>query len=290
MCANFLYILLTLYFLYRIASHFGGHIFGWGAVFSFLLTPIFLQYLVRANLEHALNLATMAGFYAFVRSQTSHGYKIFFIAALAVAGFVKGVGAIVLPLVALTYWAVALRSARSLFLIFAAGLVLLFLAAGFEIWYRETTDGVSFWWNYLHLQRGHVNPLHFFNNFFWYLPRVMWFAAPWVFYVLYGVYRARKSDVALLRDRFFVVSCLAATLVVFLYSLFDRRADRYIFSAYCLLAISGGWALLRLRPRVVELFKERQEVLPYWLSSALVILTLLRIGFHTQHQGWGWGE
>jgi 4-amino-4-deoxy-L-arabinose transferase len=261
---------------------------GWGAVYGYIFTPIFLQYLIRANHEHPLNLAVLAGFYGFVRCEKSWRYKALFIIALIFAVFTKGMNAVVLTILALMYWLLFMRSSRSfLFLVMANFLTLGFISL-FEIWYQQVTEGVGFWQNYISFQGGLAlkagfNPLRKIYNFIWYLGRAIWFPAPWVFFVFFGFYKSIKGKISLAENKFFKICLINATLIIFWFSLFDRKADRYIFSAYCFLALAGVWILLRLKPKFMHFFQKREKLLPVYLSIILIVLTLLRIYFHSYH-------
>ena len=183
LCVNFLYIFLSLYFIHRLVSHFGGSALGWGAVFAYILTPIFLQYLIRANHEHPLNLAVIAGIYAFIRCEESWRYKALFIIALIFAVLIKGMSAFILTLLALIYWIVFLRNTRIFLFLIMANFFTLGTMYLFELWYQQVTDGISFWQNYLYIQGGKAieagfNPLRKIYNLIWYLGRALWFPAP----------------------------------------------------------------------------------------------------------------
>ena len=286
-CANFLYIFLTLYFIYLLTSYFGGPLLGWGAVFAYAFTPIFLQYLIRANHEHPLNLAVIAGIYGLVRSEESWKYKAIFIASLIFAFFVKGIFAFILTILALAYWIVFLRNRRTLLFIVLANLFSLGVMFLFELWYRQITDGIGFWVNYINLQFGRAvatafNPLRKVYNLIWYLGRAIWFPAPWIFFIFYGVYKWNKEKISLLKDKLFQISVISAACIIFWFSLFDRKADRYIFPAYSFLVLAGVWVLLRLKPKLMGFLEKRENLLPVYLSVVLIIFTLLRILFHTR--------
>jgi len=286
-CANFLYIFLSLYFIYLLTSYFGGPLLGWGAVFAYAFTPIFLQYLIRANHEHPLNLAVIAGIYGLVRSEESWKYKVIFVVSLIFAFFVKGIFAFILTILALVYWIVFLRNRRTLLFIVLANLFALGIMFLFELWYRQVTAGIGFWVNYINLQSGRgvvtgFNPLRKIYNLIWYLGRAIWFPAPWVFFIFYGAYKWRKEKVSLLKDKLFKLSVISAGCIIFWFSLFDRKADRYIFPAYSFLVLAGVWVLLRLKPKLMRFLEKRKNMLPVYLSAVLIIFTLLRILFHTR--------
>ena len=286
-CANFLYIFLSLYFIYLLTSYFGGPLLGWGAVFAYVFTPIFLQYLIRANHEHPLNLAVIAGIYGLVRCEESWKYKTIFVVSLIFAFFVKGIFAFILTILALVYWIIFLRNRRTLLFIILANLFALGIMCLFELWYRQVTDGIGFWKSYLAIQLGKgiesgFNPFRKIYNLIWYLGRAIWFPAPWIFFIFYGAYKWRKENISILKDKLFKLSIISATFIIVWFSLFDRKTDRYIFPAYSFLVLAGVWLLLRLKPKLMQFLEKRKNMLPIYLSAVLIIFTLLRILFHNR--------
>jgi len=286
--ANFLYIFLLLYFLYSLISHFGGALMGWGAVWASILTPIFLQYLIRANQELPLAFAIIAGIYGLARSQESWLCKGLFIFSLIFAVFFKGINALILTMTALVYWIVFLRSKRAFFFIIVAHLFALGVVFLFEIWYRTATYGVSFWLRYISLQGGEMQgagfqPLQKIYNLLWYLARALWFPFPWVFFVIYGLYQTKRKNLQLLRDRFLQFSLISSGLIILFFSFFDRKADRYIFPAYWLLVLSGVWILFRLKPNLKQVLEKRKNLFPLYFAAILILFTLVRIWVHSFH-------
>lgn len=286
LCANFLYIFLTLYFIYLLASYFEGTILGWAAVFAYVFTPIFLLYLIRANHEHPLNLAMIAGIYGIVRCEESWKYKALFVVSLTFAFFVKGIIAFILTALALVYWLIFQRNKRTFLFIIMANFFALGVMYLFELWYRQVTDGIGFWQNYIGFQRGEAieagfNPFRKIYNFIWYLGRAIWYPAPWVYFIFYGIYKWKKDKMPLLKNKFFKVFVISAIFIILWFSMFDRKADRYIFPAYSFLVLAGVWVLYRLKPKIVRFLQERKKLLPVYLSAVLIVFTLLRILFHT---------
>jgi len=288
LCANFLYLFLLLYALYGLLRRFGGPEAGWAAVFAFVLTPIFVQYLMRANQELPLALAVAAGLYGLSRQEESWRYGALYGAALLLAVFIKGVSALTLSLCSLAFWLVISRKRRTFLLILSGHLLALAAMAGFELWYRASTGGVSFLQAYLNFQGGKAleagfRPLVKAYNLVWYLARTLWFAAPWVFILIYSLFRSAKDKSGLLRERFLQLTLAASALIILFFSFFDRRADRYIFPAYVLLTAAGAWSLVRSKQSLRRFLEKRRALLPLTLGAVLVLMTLLRIYFHTYH-------
>jgi 4-amino-4-deoxy-L-arabinose transferase-like glycosyltransferase len=288
LCANFLYLFLLLYALYGLLRRFGGPEAGWAAVFAFVLTPIFAQYLMRANQELPLALAVVAGLYGLSRQEESWRYAALYGAAMLLAVFIKGVNALTLSLCSLAFWLIICRKRRTFLLILSGHLLALAAMAGFELWYRASTGGASFLQVYLNFQGGKAveagfRPLVKAYNIVWYLARTLWFAAPWVFILIYALLRSAKEKAGLLRERFLQLALAGSALIILFFSLFDRRADRYIFPAYVLLAAAGAWSLVRRKPAFKRFLERRRPHLALYLGGLLILMVLARIYFHTYH-------
>jgi 4-amino-4-deoxy-L-arabinose transferase-like glycosyltransferase len=286
LCANFFYILLSLYFVFKLAKFWGNATFGWGAVFGFVLTPIFLQYLIRANQEHPLNLAIVAGIYGLARSRESLGHKVLFVAALVFAVFIKGMSALILSMLAAIYWLIVLRDRRTFSLIFFAHLIAFGAIFLFELWYKGITH-TSFLQAYLAFQGGRsigavFHPGRRIYSLLWYSARALWFSSPWVLFLFYGIWRSKKEKPGLFKDPFLCFLLISALGIVLFFSLSDRKADRYIFPAYLLLVLAGIRVLLRMKPKVADFLARQKKHLPVYLSLALVIFAFLRIFFHSR--------
>ena len=288
LCANFLYLLLLLYVLHGLFTRFGGPLVGWAAVFAYVLTPIFVQYLMRANQELPLALAVLAGLYGLSRHEESWRFKALYAAALLLAVFIKGISALILSLCSMAFWLIVSRKRRTLLLILAGHVLALAAAAGFELWYQAVTGGQSFWRGYFGFQGGKAveagfRPLAKANNLAWYLARTLWFAAPWVFFLIYGLIRSFKDKSGFLREHFLQFILGASALIILFFSLFDRKADRYIFPVYILLAAAGAWVLVQKKSSFRSFFEKRRAHFSLILAVLLVVMTLLRIYFHTYH-------
>lgn len=286
LCANFLYIFLTLYFIFLLLRYFECPLLGWAGIFAYVFTPIFLQYLIRANHEHPINLAVIAGIYGFVRCEESWKYKALFVASLIFAFFIKGLSAFILTALVLIYWLIFLRNKRTFLFIVLAHVFAFGIMYLYELWYQKITDGVGFWLNYVAFQRGETtrpgfNPFRMIYNFIWYLGRAIWFSTPWVFFIFYGIYKWRKEFISTIKNKFFKLSIINAAFIILVFSLFERKADRYIFPAYTFLTLAGVWILYRFKPKIMQFLQKRKALLPIYLSAVLIVFTLLRILFHT---------
>ena len=279
--ANFIYILLGLFFLFKLAGLYGDAALGWAAVFGFVLTPIFLQYLIRANHEPPLNLAVTAGLYALARRPRAFRHKALFVAALVFAVFIKGFSAVILSILAVLFWLILSRNRRTFSLIVIAHLIMLVTVALFEGWYRGVTQS-SFLAVYAAFQGGRtvslaLDPLRKLYNALWYAARVLWFSAPWVYFALYGLIRYGKRKLGLLKDTFLQSLLGGGLAVVAFISLSDRKADRYIFPAYLLFSLAGVYALSKIKPAFLAFFRRHEKRLPWILALGLVLFSFLSI-------------
>jgi len=286
LCANFIYWLLSLFLIFKLAERLGDSLLGWGMVFGIVLTPVFLQYLIRANQEHPLNLAILAGIYGLSRCRDSKWGGVLFAAALIFAVMIKGVSAILLSMLAVLFWLVLSRNRKTFIWIVAGHLLALGAAGLLELWYRRVT-GEAFWPVYFSIQgarslAGSFNPLTKAYNFVWYAARVLWFAAPWTFFLIYDRMFSKKRKQAVSGDSFVKYFLLAALVIIAFFSLSDRKADRYIFPAYFFAALAGLFVFFGLRPKIRELFEKWERRLPVVLSLTLIALTFLRIFFHSR--------
>lgn len=282
--ANFLYILFGLYFIFRLASLWGGRAFGWGAVWAYALTPIFVQYLIRANQEPPLNLAVAAGIYGLARSREARRYGILFVAALLFAVAIKGMSAVILSLLAVLYWLVVSRNRRTFVFILAGHLAAAAAVVAFELWYRGVAQ-TSFLSGYLSFQGGRsfgpiFHPLRRLYGLAWYGGRALWFAAPWVYFLLYGFLRSKKSARVLWDDLFLRFLAIGSLAVIVLFAMSDRKADRYIFPAYTLLAIAGSRVWLTLKPKAADFLARHERQFPLWLAGGLVAAVFVGSVFH----------
>jgi len=230
------------------------------------------------------------GIYAYIRSNESRKYKALFVFSFLFAVFIKGISVLVLIMLVFLYWILFLRNFKRLLVIVLGIFIMLGAILLFDIWYQEITDGVGFWGNYISFQGNSVtsfetsfNPLNKIKNLIWYLGRAIVFTLPWIIFLIIGVYKSKKLEISLFKDRFLKFCLLCAILIILLFSLFDRKADRYIFSSYYFLLLSGAAVLFQLKPKVGDFLAKKYKYLPFFMSLILVIFTLLKIFFHNNY-------
>jgi hypothetical protein len=120
-------------------------------------------------------------------------------------------------------------------------------------------------------------------NFVWYLGRVLWFPFPWSLALVGAVWQTRRVrwrsgsgsevepvDSGALAGVLFAVA--TAVLYVGLFSLSDRRADRYIFPVYYAVGAAGGVAALRAVPRLARLADALDQP---WVPGAVWFVTFV---------------
>jgi hypothetical protein len=188
-------------------------------------------------------------------------------------------------MLACLFWLIVARNKKTFVLIMIGHLVVLGVVVLFELWYRGIAHQ-SFWQSYFSIQGarslgGGFNPLRKAYNVAWYMARVLVFAAPWIYFLLYEWIMSKKKKLGLFREPFMRFLLLGSLAVIVFFSLSDRKADRYIFPAYILLALAGLMVFLKARPKIVEFLRRRERRLPVLLSVMLVVLTLIRIFFHS---------
>ena len=258
------------------------------------LLPIAFTYRVRANHEQALLLCLVVALLGTERSRRSPRWALLTAAGLVGLLLVKGVFAVFGPALC-TLWLLACRreSARearpesaawiglALAVVVMAGAALVY-----EVWYRAAT-GEAFWPLYLSRQLGQATAAGGAGaglagagdvvwrkaaNLVWYLGRILWFAFPWSLLLLAAAWQAwgrrrREAGVISARDSA-GAAFVTGTLLVYVlaFSLFDRRADRYVFPVYFAVGAAGATAALRRSTRFAS-FADRLD--RPWTPAAL---------------------
>jgi hypothetical protein len=271
---NALYQVLTIVLIQRLAATLVPGLEARALGWLVQLLPIAFTFRIRANHEQALLLCLVAALYGTERSRSRPRFVLLTVAALVGLLLVKGVLAVFGPALCIL-WLLSRRltasgpapSDRSAWLGLAAGVVAMgATAVAYEHLYRLTT-GEPFWSFYLARQLGVAaatgDPnglLAKAGNLVWYLGRVAWFPFPWSLALLLAAWRARRLPARLaacgsspsargaLAGGLFAVATVV--LYVGLFSLSQRRADRYIFPVYYVVGAAGGVAALRASTRL----------------------------------------
>ena len=271
------------------------------------LLPIAFTFRIRANHEAAVLLCLLAALYGTERARRAPRWALVTVAGLVGLLLVKGILAAFGPALCVL-WLVARRlpsersqaSDRGAWLGIAAGVAAMAAAAAlYELLYRGAT-GEPFWSFYVSRQlgvasategaaSGLVGKLY---NLVFYLGRLLWFAFPWSAILVVSLWPRRVrsgsgseapgSDAGARAGALFTAAVVA--LYVGLFSLSDRRADRYIFPAYYAVGAAGGVAALRLVPslrRVAERLDRPWVPAAAWAALFAAHLFAGRLGLPT---------
>ncbi len=217
------------------------------------LLPVSFAYRIRANHEPLVLLCLAAALYATERSRRRPLWTL--AAALALVAMLLVKGVLAFPgLVVCALWLAVRREdtrARAWVGLAAAGAAMCGAAWIYEHAYRHIT-GESFLAYYLgHWFTGDQGGApaeggavaRKLSNCSWYLARVLWFAFPWsVAAVVAACRRSRWTP-----GTSFALG--ATALYVCGFSLFDHKAERYIFPAYFVVGAWGAVAALHGSPR-----------------------------------------
>jgi 4-amino-4-deoxy-L-arabinose transferase-like glycosyltransferase len=257
------------------------------------LLPIAFTYRARANHEAALLLGLVLALLGTELSRRRARWAALTAAGLVWMLLVKGVFAALGPPVC-ALWLVASRrdperrTRAAWFGLAAAVLATAAAALVYEHLYRLAT-GEPFGSLYLARQLGvaAAAEMQLAQNEAWrkaanvlfYVGRILWFAFPWSLALLLAALRRRSSttrEPAGPDERGHAVGALfvAGTALVYViaFSLFDRRADRYVFPAYYAVGAGGAIAALRLWPRWSRLAEALDRP---WAPAAVFWLLLV---------------
>lgn len=287
---NGVYQALTLVLLVRLASTIVGAREARALAWLVQLLPIAFIYRIRANHEPAvvlfLLLALLGTEGARRRRRDVAVIAVGLVGLLLVKGVLAALGPVVCALWLLARHVTAAGPAPSLRPAWNS-LALASVAMGvavvlYELAYRGVT-GESFWGPYLEQQlgiaalpRSAALAAEKAKNLVWYLGRVLWFAFPWSLTGLGAAWEGRSAA----RDRearagvLFVAGL--TVLYVGLFSISDRRADRYILPVYYAVGAAGILAAQRTWPRLGGLAARVDARFPL----GPVVLWVLLFGLH----------
>lgn len=255
------------------------------------LLPIAFTYRIRANHEQAVVLCLVVALLGVELSRQRARWAALTVAGLVGLLLVKGVLAVLGPVLC-ALWLLARRvtSARPAppdGTAWAGLAVAVAAMAGtafaYELLYRQAA-GQPFWSFYLSRQLGVAAVSQTAGalaqktyNLVWYLGRVLWFAFPWSLTLAAAAWHGWRSRTAAAapRDPGARAGALFAAgtilLYVGLFSLSDRRADRYVFPAYYAVGAAGAVAALRAVPPRLHRFAASLD--RPWVPAAVWFLT-----------------
>jgi hypothetical protein len=247
------------------------------------LLPVAFVYRIRANHEPALLLLLFVALYATERSREAPAFTALLAAALQGLLLVKGL-MVVPAALACAAWLVARgwlerKPTRPAWLGLLAGCALLLVTvAGYEAAYRRVT-GESFLEAYTErATRADPNPVSAVSdtlyNLAWYGGRLAWMSAPWGVLAFAG-WRLRRNGSDRARAGL-LFAVLVTALYVGLFSLGERRAERYIFPVYFVAAAAGALVAMGRFQRLARLLARCDSpYVPVLLWAATFGLTLL---------------
>ena len=272
---NAVYQVATLVLLQRLAATLVDGLEARALGWLIQLLPIAFTYRIRANHEQAIVLCLVAALLGTERSRQGARGLALTVSGLVGLLLVKGVLAVFAPLLC-ALWLFARgrwgprpeashRAAWSSLAVAVAAMA--GTAIAYELLYRQAT-GEPFWSIYLSRQLGVAAVSQSEGgglaavayNLVWYLGRVLWFPFPWSLALLAagwqglrlrrrGTPRATPSHAGPAVAGAAFVACMVL-LYVGLFSLSDRRADRYIFPVYYAVGSAGAVAAMRTWPRL----------------------------------------
>jgi len=274
---NAVYQVLTIVLLQRLAAALVPGLEARAVGWLVQLMPIAFTFRIRANHEQAVLLCLVAALYGTERARGRARWAVLTVAALVGLLLVKGVLAVFGPALC-GLWLLARRlttrgapaADRAAWVGLAAGVVAMGATAVlYEQLYRLAT-GQPFWSFYLARQLGVAATVGEGSglaaklyNAVWYMGRVLWFPFPWSLALVAAAWQARRLSLrkgpatdgeppaGALAGGLFAVATVV--LYVGLFSLSDRRADRYLFPVYYAVGAAGGVAALRAPTRLARL-------------------------------------
>ena len=261
---NALYQVATLLLVPALAAALADRRHAWRLSSLLQLVPIAFVYRIRANQEAAILLCLVLALLGTERSRERPAYALLTIVALDVLALVKGL--VVIPaFLACAAWLIASaigrrRTARGWIGLGLAAAAVVVTTAAYEAAYVQAT-GESFLDYYFgRAARADPNPASAVSdtlyNLVWYGARVVWFAAPWSLLGLAAMGWRRGSADATARGRGGLFFLLATTILYLLFfSLGERRAERYIFPVYFLVASGGALAAQGRWPRIERVLR-----------------------------------
>ena len=285
---NAVYQVLAIVLLQRLAATLVPGVEARALGWLIQLLPIAFTFRIRANHEAAVLLFLLVALYGTERARGRPRYAVLTVVGLTGLLLVKGLLAAFGPALC-ALWLVARRLAgqgraaadRGAWLGILAGVAAMAAtAAVYELAYRQAT-GEPFWAFYATRQLGVAavggatsSLIGTLYSLAWYLGRVLWFPFPWSALLLVALWRwaTRKGSVAETAQAdagtragtLFTAAVVA--LYVGLFSLSDRRADRYIFPAYYAVGAAGGVVALRLLKAIRRLAEALDRP---WVPSAV---------------------
>jgi hypothetical protein len=282
---NAAYQVLTLVLVQRLAAALVVPVEARALAWLLQLLPIAFTYRVRANQEQAVVLLMVAALLGTELSRSRRRWALLTAAGLVGLVLVKGVLGLLGPVVC-ALWLLARRpaagSSRAEWTALAGAVVAVVLAViAYEAAYRGAT-GEPFLAPYLTRQLGVAAVAQSeallaqkAYNLAWYLGRVLWFPFPWSIALLLAALSRTGRAGARASGLGFALAVTA--LYVGLFSLSDRRADRYIFPVYYAVGAAGAVAALRASARFRGVAERLDRGGATWPAALFLVLFALHV-------------
>jgi 4-amino-4-deoxy-L-arabinose transferase-like glycosyltransferase len=228
------------------------------------LMPIAFVFRIRANQEYLLLAGLLVALYGVERSRDRAGWLWMALAGFLYALSVKGLFALIVPVIAIVWLVVmpARPGSRPVRGWLAVGLMLLATPVAGLLYERAyvATIGDSFLDYYLHLRLSLAGgsssganlpfPLDKIWNATWYAGHVAWYAAPWSLVLVAAAFTRRMWRWPDRTTRTWILFALLATVAaIAVASTRDQRSDRYTFPAYFLTGAGGTLVVASWWPR-----------------------------------------
>lgn len=250
-------------------------------VWAAFLIPVTLQYIIRGNLEPPLTMATLLGMFCIQRADRSWLARAGFAFGLILAVFFKGMQGTIVAIFAAIYWLVWTRDSARFFTILGGTLAMLAICGLFEWAYTTHTGGEEFWFRYMYIQSSSAvksqSLLTKLYTLVWYVGRALYFALPWTIFLIAARWRRSTTAPTYPADRIWRWLLVCAVTLILIMAFFERKADRYIFPSFTLIAMAGGWYLYDRFDRVRRWLSFSQVRLTLAFASAVLLAAILKV-------------
>lgn len=285
LACNFLYLLG----IFALCHHLAGHFFpaphsGALAVAAWIFSYAGIQYVIRNNHETPVALGVVAAVWGLVQTQRHTAYAAVAVLASMLCVAMKGVvGIVVLPALAAWWWFVR-RDRRGALTVVACA-----LGVAVFLWVHDlafqAANGHSFLGAYLDIHMGYAaareqaSALHKLSNLVYYSGAAVWWAFPGSALLLWFMVTHRRTP----WPPALVATLWTVAVYVTFFSLFDRRASRYIFGVHPLLAMCAGGVLATHGGALLTRFRRLLPHLQPLLMASTLVVVLLRVYVHNNH-------
>ncbi len=280
---NSFYKALSLFFIFLIAcKYFPRNI---SALMTILvqITPVSLNYQMRANHEPALLLLVLMAIYGVVKLNENKRYLLLILFSIQFCFLIKGIAFLpIIPVIFAIYFLTnrPIKISQCSTLVLISSSVLL-TALVYEVVFKKLTH-VSFFEQYIKVQllgrsfseeSSSIPLLGNIKAFGYYFSRLLSYSLPWSLVAIIIMVKNKFSLSITKRERNFYYSLLSAALIyVLTFSISSRTASRYIYPSYFL--VSSVCIMF-----ILNNFKEKlsEKETRFHIISAITFLILTSI-------------